>query len=345
MTARASARPARAPKAGRHIGGSRGSRGSRGSGGASRDTDATSAAIHALGERIRALRYERRMTQAELGRGRFSVSYISAVERGAIRPSLQALDHLATTLQVPVTSLLADTTMLPPSRRRAGNPPREIAFWELARAQVTLAQGDPDAALTILNGLSAQILEPAEHVQRHHLAAECHLALGQHEAARASAAQGVRLAEAVRDRGALAHLLVLQAQAYRGLASSDLALDLFASVPYRDPVAELDATLLAYEIAHYLEHAEQATALLTRAQRLATALGAPLQLAALALAQAQQAIKQGDTVAVERFLARVEATLAHETACAAQGRIRETIDRVQQERTHALVGGTHAFSG
>jgi transcriptional regulator with XRE-family HTH domain len=298
------------------------------------------------------LRYERRMTQAELGRGRFSVSYISAVERGAIRPSLQALDHLATTLQVPVTSLLADTTMLPPSRRRAGNPPREIAFWELARAQVTLAQGDPDAALTILNGLSAQILEPAEHVQRHHLAAECHLALGRHDAARASAAEGVRLAEAVGDRGSLARLLVVQARAYGGLASPDLALDLveraldlFASVPYRDPIAELDATLLAYEIARHLEHAEQAMALLKRAQRLAATLGALLQLAALALAQAQQAIKQGDTVAVERFLARVEATLAHETACAAQGRIRETIDRVQQERTHALVGGTHAFSG
>src|SRR5579859_1879410 len=59
-----------------------------------------------IGQRVRRARLSRNLTQSELAKGDFSVSYISAVERGQIRPSLGALERLATRLQVPLSELL-----------------------------------------------------------------------------------------------------------------------------------------------------------------------------------------------------------------------------------------------
>ncbi len=55
-----------------------------------------------LGEYIRHLRRERGMTQTELGDGRYSKSYVSALERGSIVPSRDALHYLAEQLAQPV---------------------------------------------------------------------------------------------------------------------------------------------------------------------------------------------------------------------------------------------------
>src|SRR5579862_5886065 len=61
-----------------------------------------------LGQRLREARLARDMTQGEVAKGHFSVSYVSAVERGQIRPSLSALTTLAETLRISVTELLSD---------------------------------------------------------------------------------------------------------------------------------------------------------------------------------------------------------------------------------------------
>ncbi len=45
----------------------------------------------ALGQRIRAARLERGLTQDQLAAGRFSKAYMSAVELGRIRPSVARL--------------------------------------------------------------------------------------------------------------------------------------------------------------------------------------------------------------------------------------------------------------
>jgi GntR family transcriptional regulator, trigonelline degradation regulator len=59
-----------------------------------------------LGQRLRRARLDRNLTQGEVAQNLFSISYVSAVERGQIRPSLGALEKLAERLQVPVTELL-----------------------------------------------------------------------------------------------------------------------------------------------------------------------------------------------------------------------------------------------
>jgi transcriptional regulator with XRE-family HTH domain len=68
-------------------------------------TDA--AAMH-LGARIRALRRERRLTLKALGRlAGLSHPFLSQVERGLARPSVESMTRIATVLEVPVAELWA----------------------------------------------------------------------------------------------------------------------------------------------------------------------------------------------------------------------------------------------
>src|SRR5690625_2157286 len=53
-----------------------------------------------IGQKVRACRLARNMTQQELAGGVFSKSYVSQVERGAVEPSLRALKFLAARLGV-----------------------------------------------------------------------------------------------------------------------------------------------------------------------------------------------------------------------------------------------------
>src|SRR5260221_1284766 len=59
-----------------------------------------------VGERLRAARIAQKYTQGQLAAHDFSVSYISAIERGQIHPSLRALEILASRLGLTATELL-----------------------------------------------------------------------------------------------------------------------------------------------------------------------------------------------------------------------------------------------
>ncbi len=59
-----------------------------------------------VGSSIREVRIKLSLAQARLAAPEFSISYISAIERGKIRPSLKALSVLAKHLDVPLTFLL-----------------------------------------------------------------------------------------------------------------------------------------------------------------------------------------------------------------------------------------------
>jgi tetratricopeptide (TPR) repeat protein len=61
-----------------------------------------------VGTNIYRVRRKLRITQKQLAAPEFSISYISAIERGRIRPSLKALDILARRLGVSSAELLAD---------------------------------------------------------------------------------------------------------------------------------------------------------------------------------------------------------------------------------------------
>src|SRR5215467_6252245 len=61
-----------------------------------------------VGANIFHVRRKLRMTQKQLATPEFSISYISAIERGRIRPSLKALEVLARRLNVTSAELLAE---------------------------------------------------------------------------------------------------------------------------------------------------------------------------------------------------------------------------------------------
>src|SRR3954468_19881969 len=63
-------------------------------------------ALAVLGQRIRAARHERGMSQENLAQPEFTKSYVSAVERGKARPSLKALELMSRRLGIPMPELL-----------------------------------------------------------------------------------------------------------------------------------------------------------------------------------------------------------------------------------------------
>src|ERR671930_198004 len=66
----------------------------------------TNLTAKALGQRIRQLRTRKGLTQQDLAGNDYSKSYISAIEQGKTRPSLEALQRMATRLDVPASLLL-----------------------------------------------------------------------------------------------------------------------------------------------------------------------------------------------------------------------------------------------
>jgi tetratricopeptide (TPR) repeat protein len=63
--------------------------------------------LGALGRRIRVARKGLGMTQQDLAAPRFGKAYVSAIERGTVRPSLKALEYLAERLGIPASTLIS----------------------------------------------------------------------------------------------------------------------------------------------------------------------------------------------------------------------------------------------
>src|SRR5438874_7713929 len=119
-----------------------------------------------VGAKIRAARQAKKYTQSQLALPDVSVSYISAIERGQIHPSLRALEILAGRLGLTSTQLLPARSQ--PEERAGGGPSsleREEEEIELALldAQVMIKQGAAAHAAERLMKLPPKRLKP------HHL--------------------------------------------------------------------------------------------------------------------------------------------------------------------------------
>src|SRR5690348_15559373 len=117
------------------------------------------ASTQRLGQRLRRARLTRNLTQGEVAQKQFSVSYISAVERGQIRPSLGALEKLAERLEVPLADLVrVEEPVILPSmtsgeRVEASNERDEIE-QRLREALVLTRQGNAEAAVEALSRMN-----------------------------------------------------------------------------------------------------------------------------------------------------------------------------------------------
>jgi tetratricopeptide (TPR) repeat protein len=120
-----------------------------------------------VGAKIRAARLARSYTQSQLARPDFSVSYISAIERGQIRPSLRALEILAHRLGLTATQLLPDHSnngdgppSFPPNR---DGDELDLALLE---GQIALLQGNAQQTIARLQRLPHKGLKPEQQLRQ-----------------------------------------------------------------------------------------------------------------------------------------------------------------------------------
>lgn len=128
-------------------------------------------AAETLGERVRALRVARGLSQSQLGGGRLTKGFISHVESGRSRLSPESLRFLADRLGVPVAALEPDSPA-------AGN---RTALLRAAEAAVLA--GETDRAELLLDELEGLISGAEALADLHRLRGHVHLLRGDADAA------------------------------------------------------------------------------------------------------------------------------------------------------------------
>jgi tetratricopeptide (TPR) repeat protein len=155
-----------------------------------------------LGQRLRQARLARNLTQSEVAASQFSVSYISAVERGQIRPSLGALEKLAQRLQVSVADLVRiepGDVVAPAAGGYVSAYERDDIDAQMREANILIRQGNAEAALEILVPVTERGPSLREQATLKWHLAFCYNALRRSEDARREAQESIQLADRVGD--------------------------------------------------------------------------------------------------------------------------------------------------
>lgn len=184
-----------------------------------------------MGKRLREARLRLSMTQSEVAGEQFSVSYISAVERGQIRPSLGALEQLSERLEVPLADLVSDDRSGEPlvagGREAAAERRQEEAEAKLRLAQAQIHQGKRTEALDTLRAINTTHLAGHNAMELRRLLATCYVQLDQPEEARKEALDGIALSERLGDEEMRARLRATLGAAYLLSRKPQLALEQF----------------------------------------------------------------------------------------------------------------------
>lgn len=152
-----------------------------------------------VGTNIREVRTKLGMTQAQLAAPEFSISYISAIERGKIRPSLKALSILARRLDVPLTFLLEGSPAGAAEARAVGYSPADSGpdqkiDVDLLQANILIQQGEFKQAEQLLAPIQPERITTHQVYQLYLLRGEIHLGLNEYQEAvvdlRAAVTQG-----------------------------------------------------------------------------------------------------------------------------------------------------------
>ncbi len=252
------------------------------------------------GERIRNLRIARNITQRELAGARYSVSYISAVERGRVRPSLDLVQWCAQQLRVSDAQLLGDSMTVSQRAATARQAVAEEAYRQV-QAALLLASGDTSAALSQLRQFHLDAGETASpDLVWRHAYASC-LAGELDEAIRAAESYA-HLAESAGNPRlvASAHWLWGLIHAYQG--QSNRAIEEYRGALALGEHAVLDPDFLLAMRETLAEallragHVDSALELHTRALQDFEAFADPMERAQQAAQQAEVAAGTGDFV-------------------------------------------------
>lgn len=122
-----------------------------------------------VGERLRAARIAHNYTQGQLAAPDFSVSYISAIERGQIHPSLRALEILATRLGIPSTQLLPSRNQSDTGSAGALERDEDEENLLFLDAEVAIRQGKAAQCIAVLEKMVPKRLARPQLLQQRYL--------------------------------------------------------------------------------------------------------------------------------------------------------------------------------
>ena len=199
-----------------------------------------------VGAKIRATRRALKLTQSQLARPDFSVSYISAIERGQIQPSLRALAILAARLGLSTTQLLAEQTtdgVVHSHTLHKLLQRQEAVELTFLEAEVSLQQGKALQAGEQLQQIATKNLKRQQQAQLQYLLGRAYLQMAQFEeskhalleAARFAKDPGVFSSMNLQIMNMLGNMFVATHNYTEALGSYQRCLDLLASDQQRNP--------------------------------------------------------------------------------------------------------------
>lgn len=183
-----------------------------------------------VGTNIREVRLKLNMTQAQLAAPEFSISYISAIERGKIRPSLKALSILARRLDVPLTFLLEGSPAGAAEARAVGYSPADSGpdqriDVELLQANVLVQQGAFKDADQLITPIQPERITVDQAYRLFLLRGQIHLGSNEYQEAVVDLRAAVTQGEGLNDIESIERARNLLGKAYFNLHNYTLALE------------------------------------------------------------------------------------------------------------------------
>ncbi|WP_069805192.1 helix-turn-helix domain-containing protein [Thermogemmatispora onikobensis] len=205
-----------------------------------------------VGTNIREVRTRLGLTQAQLASPEFSISYISAIERGKIRPSLKALSILARRLDVPLTFLLEGSPAGAAEARAVGYSPADSGpdqrvEVDLLHAGILIQQQAYEQAAQLLAPLQPERLTTDQAFRLYLLRGLIHLGAGEYQEAvvdlRAAVNQGEGMNEieySERARNYLGKAYFLLYNYTLALENHQRCLEVIEAGQIKDPIFALE---------------------------------------------------------------------------------------------------------
>jgi len=183
-----------------------------------------------VGTNIREVRTRLSLTQAQLAAPEFSISYISAIERGKIRPSLKALSILAKRLDVPLTFLLEGSPAGAAEARAVGYSPADSGpdqriDVELLQANVLIHQHAFKEAEQLLAPIQPERITIDQAYRLFLLRGQIHLGVNEFQEAVVDLRSAVSQGEGMNDIEYIERARNLLGKAYFSLYNYTLAME------------------------------------------------------------------------------------------------------------------------
>lgn len=183
-----------------------------------------------VGTNIREVRTKLGLTQAQLASPEFSISYISAIERGKIRPSLKALSILAKRLDVPLTFLLEGSPAGAAEARAVGYSPADSGpdqriDVDLLGADVLVQQDKYQEAAGLLAPIQPERITTDQVYRLFLLRGQIHLGLHEYQEAVVDLRAAVTQGEGLNDIESIERARNLLGKAYFLLYNYTLAME------------------------------------------------------------------------------------------------------------------------